>query len=283
VLLRRLGATALLVTLAAGAYVVGQVATRNGLDWADKVFGVASFFLAFTALLVPAFRWVSQWLSRAPLADIGLPQAMEDLAMALRRQLVDEERLRKVNDPRPLPVRWDVVALPAGAPPDGLAGHFEQVLPVFSRLPARRLVVLGPAGAGKSVLVARLARDLLETRHEGEPVPVIVPMATWNVEVPLGEWLAGQLVTDHPGLGARVRLATGGTISLAGGLLAGGGILPLLDGFDELPEPLRERAVAAINAYGSDQPLVVTSRPDEYAPASDRRTRQCRSNSFNRA
>ncbi|MGN9909035.1 NACHT domain-containing protein [Phytohabitans sp. LJ34] len=268
VLLRWLGVLAVAAPLAVGFYVASQVASRNGLEWADKAASVAAFFLALGVVAMPAFRRTSRWLSRAPLSDVDVPRAMADLAAVLRGNLAAEERLRKVNDPRPLPVRWEVVGMASGTPAGGdLAGEYADIQPVFARLPARRLVILGAAGAGKSVLLTRLARDLLAARGDTEPVAVIVPIATWDAEEPFDDWLTDQLISNHPGLGAHIRPATGGTISLAGALLARGGILPLLDGFDELPEPVRERAVAAINAHGSDQPMVLTSRPDEYHDA----------------
>ncbi|MEV5967178.1 NACHT domain-containing protein [Kribbella sp. NPDC051952] len=261
----RLGAIALLaILLAIGAYLLVPLATGKGLEWSDKASSVGSFLLAVgVAVLWPAFRRVVRMLSRAPLADPDVPGEMERLAMTLRHQLDKEEKLREIYNPNPLPIRWDVTSQSQ----EGLDGHYEQILQVFDRLRARRLVVLGPGGAGKSMLLARLAHDLLKTRRPGEPVPVIVSMATWNPDDMLDDWLAGQLASKNPGLADPVRLATGDTVSLADALLMQGRILPLLDGFDELPPALRQRALAAVNAHGSNQPLVLASRPEEYRVA----------------
>jgi hypothetical protein len=68
-----------------------------------------------------------------------------------------------------------------GATPDaadqeaGLAGDFDSIAEAFSRRPAFRRVVLGEAGATKTVLVTELQRQLLDAPGPGVPVPVIVP------------------------------------------------------------------------------------------------------------
>jgi hypothetical protein len=265
-MIRRLGVTVTLLVFAAILFGLGRMAGGHDLQWADQAASVVSVVLSLVALAITVSQLVAVRLSRSSTAESGVPQALDDLATALRIQLAVEERQRRVHDPQPLPVRWTVISVPPGTPAD-LATGYSQVTVAFDRLPARRLVVLGPAGAGKSVLVTRLARDLLERREAGGPVPVILPLATWDEHRPVEQWLITQLIRDHPDLGARVSLSAGGAVSLAGVLLAEGRLLPILDGFDELPAPARESAVQAVNAYGSDQPLVLTSRPDEYHAA----------------
>lgn len=68
----------------------------------------------------------------------------------------------------------------------------------------------------------------------------------------------------------RHRSATGETGTLAHLLVSGGGVLPMLDGLDELPESLRPAVIEQINEYGSDRPLVVTSRSHEYTEAASK-------------
>ncbi|WPO69484.1 NACHT domain-containing protein [Streptomyces sp. KN37] len=221
---------------------------------------------------------------------------MEQLAVAVRNQWDAEATLRRVNDPYPLPVAWraapaelavpwaelkDVArAWPGGPPGDparwpqdaaGLNGQDGALGEVFSnRVPTRRLVILGEPGAGKSVLLVRLLQDLLARRAEDDPVPVLFSLASWNPHEPLKRWLADQLRGQYPGLRATVTVPTssGTAGDLAEALLESDRILPLLDGFDELPEHLHPLALDALNrALPARRPLVLAARSTAYRAA----------------
>ncbi|WP_143229223.1 NACHT domain-containing protein [Actinophytocola xanthii] len=202
----------------------------------------------------------------------------EGLAQGVRKLWRQEEAHRRVHDPVALPVRWHPAApeladhwanvrrLPAGATgePLALAGRVEHLEQVYRSIPSGRLVILGPAGAGKTVLAGRLALDLLDARGPGQPVPVIVSAGSWNPETtPLHGWLAEQITRDHPGLA--VPVARGGP-TRAGALIDAGRVLPVLDGFDELDVGLHQAALRRLNA-SPDAPAVITSRTAEYAAA----------------
>ncbi|MBM2615811.1 NACHT domain-containing protein [Actinoplanes sp. LDG1-06] len=262
VTIRRLRVSLYWLACAALLFALGRVAAQHGLGWADQAASVCSLIVALVTLAMTFAQMLWSRGTGSTPAEIGETQALEELAVTLRRQWADEERLRRIHDPRPLPVSWDVIDAPAD-----LTGSFTEVGTVFARIPTRRLIILGQAGAGKSVLVTRLARDLLARRAPGDPVPVILPMATWKERTTVEEWLTDQLIRRHPGLGAEVNLSSGGQTSLAVTLLTNGRVLPILDGFDELPADVRRRALEAVNSYGSDQPLVLTSRPDEFTEA----------------
>jgi NACHT domain len=260
---RRLVAMAILASLAAGAYVLARLFRENGWAWAANFSGVASFTLtAFVALLPVTWRMFGWLGGRLPLSQITIAQARDDLAAALELEWAEEDRLRQLNDPRPLPVRWEV--MPPGQA--GRNGVFGDIHDVFTAIPGRRLVIVGAAGAGKSALAIKLVRDLLAARGPGEPVPLLLPVGSWTADEAMPEWIAGQLVRSHPGLAVRISIAVGSEIPLPRAL-ADGGIVPVLDGLDELPQARRGQVIAEINAYGSDKALVLTSRPDEYAQA----------------
>ncbi len=203
-----------------------------------------------------------------------LADAADDLAHAVRRRLVREEELRRVQDPVPLPVRWQLapddvmdqwenicrVSPGESAEPLDLAGRLPEIAEVYRRIPSGRLVVLGRAGSGKSVLATRFVLDLLRTREPGGAVPVVFNLGSWNpTTIGFRDWLAGQLVRDHPGLAATGRDES----NLPAALVEAGRILPVLDGFDELATGLHRAAVVALNA--TTLPLLLTSRPGEYA------------------
>jgi hypothetical protein len=230
-----------------------------------------------------------------------LARIADDLSRAVRAQWQDEARLRRLNDPYALAVSWrpapdDLVeawplltsiarAWPGGpaADPagrthgsDGLSGDWSQILEVFTtRVPTRRLVVLGEPGAGKTMLLVQLAERLIDLRagkadEAGWPVPVIFSLASWN---PFGqglyEWMAACLVRDYPGLEQPVSAPERhGTVTRARALLDQRMILPILDGLDELPAPSRSAALDAINgSLTPGQGIIVSSRTREYREA----------------
>lgn len=203
-------------------------------------------------------------------------EAADQLAEAVHKQWLREKDHRKVDDPLPLPVRWHLAADqvvdhwanihhagPGVDPgPIALAGQLAEIAHLYRRIPSGRLVILGKAGAGKTILVARLALDLLTSRQPGHPVPVIFSIASWDPANDIADWLAGQLIRDHPGLAAM----TADEQSLAAALVNAGLVLPILDGFDELPHRLQRPALVQLNT-APRMPCVITSRPTEYATA----------------
>lgn len=214
-----------------------------------------------------------------PSPQAVLDDAAERLADSLRKRWRSEEQRWRVQDPVPLPVRWqaapceltdhwvNVCRSPAGQGADlrvlSLAGRLDEVVDFYRRIPSRRLVVLGRAGSGKSILAVRFALDLL-----GPPgtsagvVPVIFSLGSWNPVRPLGEWLVRRLERDHPGLAATTG-SDGATLAAA--LVDNDRILPVLDGFDEIADGLHRPALEALNA--TTMPLLLTSRRMEYAAA----------------
>ncbi|WP_051807576.1 helix-turn-helix domain-containing protein [Streptomyces sp. NRRL F-2664] len=208
-----------------------------------------------------------------------LADAAEELAVEVRRRWRREEAQRRVHDPFPLPVRWtpapaaltdraeNIQRLGPGERPRtvDLEGDLRSLAEVYLRIPSGRLVVLGRAGSGKSVLTIRLVLDLLQARGasaEERRVPVVFSVGSWDPSATaLRDWLVGRLLRDHPHLARR---GPGGA-TLAAALVDGDFVLPVLDGFDEMAEGLRREALDALNATAA--PLVLTSRHDEYAEA----------------
>ncbi|WP_431884742.1 hypothetical protein [Micromonospora wenchangensis] len=213
--------------------------------------------------------------------DVLVSRALETLAGQVeseRRR--DEERSQVLR--RPLPVRWAVTAagsaiaevdrssiggtddrLPTGGL-DDLAGLLAR------RLPHRRLVILGTAGAGKTVLATRLVRGLLRERVAGEPVPVLLPADTWHPgEQHLREWMAQRLAQDHPHLGGPAPAPghSRNRRTMATHLIESRLVLPVLDGLDMIGDGLLGTALSELNGLGVEEPMVVTSRIEPYRNA----------------
>ncbi|MER7515510.1 NACHT domain-containing protein [Streptomyces sp. NPDC126499] len=138
----------------------------------------------------------------------------------------------------------------------GLAG----LAAAFQALPARRLVIIGGPGTGKTSLAILLTLELLSL-HEGTgPVPVPLLVSSWDANKEhFDVWLARRVHEEYVGLSrdldrARIRE-----------LVRDRRVLPVLDGLDELPRPLRSAALAGLNRAGADStPLILTSRTTEY-------------------
>ncbi len=205
-----------------------------------------------------------------------LRRAADGLAATVLEQWERELELRRVWDPRPLPVtwaeadqdlveRWDHITMtlrtmdaggrsedrPALVPPR-LAGSGDDIASVFRALPTRRLVILGSPGSGKSILLGRLAVDLLTDYKPGDAVPVIVPAASWSPATQdLWSWLTARLVTAYPGLdrpmpGQRF-VRPRRRVRQVDALLHANLLLPIIDGLDEIPGRMQAKAIAAIN------------------------------------
>ncbi|MEU2872164.1 NACHT domain-containing protein [Streptomyces olivoreticuli] len=204
-------------------------------------------------------------------------ESVRKLAREVDTQWRREEQRRRVHAPHPLAVRfrctptrnlfdhWENIrkAAPGTEPgPLPLDGRLDQITEVYGSIPSRRLVVLGEAGSGKTILTLRFVLDWLSARAPGDRVPVIFGLGAWDPSTTsLDDWMCGQLVRDYPFLGAPS--SHGGIV--AGVLLDEGKILPVLDGFDEIAGGLHGAALRVLSRTAT--PLLLTSRPAEYSRA----------------
>ncbi|WP_211363695.1 helix-turn-helix domain-containing protein [Saccharothrix saharensis] len=193
-----------------------------------------------------------------------LIDAADELADVVRARWQQEEIRRRIHDPGPLPLRWRSAGAELTDPdaPTDLAGALDGIVACYRRVPSGRLVVLGRAGAGKSMLAVRLVLDLLNPSTAAGAVPVVLGIGSWHPrKTSLHEWLVAELTRHYPGLAGPSRSGS----TLAARLIESGRVLPVLDGFDEIADGLHRAALVALNQ--TVLPLVLTSRPDEYREA----------------
>jgi NACHT domain len=214
--------------------------------------------------------------SAAPEAEPPRPPdprlAADDLAAAVRRYWEKEAANRSLDKPDPLRLRWstsgrsvqDHSSSIRGEPVSGrssklrLKGRLDEIVAAYTSLRYQRLVVLGKPGAGKSALAILLTLGLLECRQDGEPVPLLLTLSSWDPREHLEAWIIRQVARDY----------YMGRDETPRRLVAAGRILPILDGLDEIAATQRSEAIQELDrALGATRPLVVTCRSQEYEDA----------------
>ncbi|MGP4019911.1 NACHT domain-containing protein [Saccharopolyspora sp. 5N708] len=223
---------------------------QNAANWAQLV----SVPLAIASLL----------LQRQAPAVVGtldqVSHAQRKLANLVLVQWEDEIRLRQLDNPGTLGVRWRLADEPALA---GRTDRIDELAATFRGHASRRMVVVGEPGMGKTSLAVLLVRELVASQADGDPVPVLLSLSSWHPAQPLHDWLTRRIAKEYPALGAA---ELGGDAVRR--LIAEHRVLPVLDGLDELPEALRPAALTALNeAMTRDDQLILTCRRDEYETA----------------
>ncbi|MFC4068702.1 NACHT domain-containing protein [Actinoplanes subglobosus] len=259
----------LALAVASAFALVGNLATNTveiEATWIKWSVWAAALVLLGAALLVEQLKARAD--RATPPDDDTVARTVDELALFLRAQWKDEETRRKVRAPVTLPVTWHTVTddqlvdhwenirlqpLGSSAAALHLDGGIDTVLDVYRRIPSARLVILGRAGAGKTVLSGQLLLSILEARQPGEAVPVAFNLRTWDPSTPLRTWLAERLAAGYPQL------------THPGLLLDRDLILPILDGFDEINPGLHTAAMQTLDLMPG--PMVLTSRPVQFTDA----------------
>lgn len=258
----RLAAVTFFITMLVGSIVLAFIGAEYG--WAQmplsetrvSAIGIisAAGASAMTAVQVLAASGGGGPVAPSEIADkVALSVSQRESAQY--RQLIDtyapmELLFRRVPDFESQQV----------AAPD--QGRLSEISTFYRAVASGRLVVVGPGGSGKTVLLLRLLLQLLHEREPGTPIPYRFSLSAWNTTQPLNSWLAAEIAREN-GIALRQALV----------LVEAGLVLPLLDGLDEMdfpdaPSPRRaEQAVHQLRMmlrHGQPGPLVVTCRAEAY-------------------
>ncbi|MFF5147452.1 NACHT domain-containing protein [Streptomyces sp. NPDC013157] len=297
-----------LLLLAAALFGVALYMASLGMEKTTQWLTVSGGVLALVPVVRQPVRTLVGWARHGGTPSRAqLPDAVNLLVRRVREKWIAEEGESRHHDPRAFfPIHWSVTPAAQavmtwltwadlltdaptppgqGLDPQAPAGEYEALRETYARrLRHGRLVVLGRGGGGKTHMARRLARDLLEGREPGGPVPVFYSLDSWNPnEEELRSWVTGLLIRDFTwlatpwaeppeegldGLDAPDRNPRA-LEPLGARLVRDGHLLLVLDGFDEIPEPSRPKALERLVEFGAYAPLVITSRTDEYRQAVD--------------
>ena len=147
-----------------------------------------------------------------------------------------------------------------------LTGKVTDLHTVYGGLASGRMVITGSPGAGKSGATVMLLLAALEHREQVSdsdrprvPVPVMFTMHDWDpVTEPVSSWVAGRMLRTYPIVASRGRTSA---------LVASGKIAVVLDGLDEIAEPLRPVALQALSRQATFRLVVVTMSSELAAAA----------------
>ena len=136
------------------------------------------------------------------------------------------------------------------APDQRISALFESV--------GRSLLILGAPGAGKTITLLDLARELVQLAESdpAQPIPVVLNLSSWSPRHTLAAWLLEELSSKYQ-IPRRIGQSW----------LDGSRLLLLLDGLDEVQIENRAACVEAINHFLDDvggPGVAVASRIEDY-------------------
>jgi len=208
-------------------------------------FGIALFTAALCMALLPA---LGSWSESTSSTDVG----------AYRQRLSGQ-----VGDASLKALASQGIELRSGLAVDWLTkANGGQVLLSLNGAtddPASRVVVIADPGRGKTIALLRRTIELQKLRtNDGDAVAVYFHLPGWvPASTSLRAWMVAKICENY-----MVKR------KVAEDLVKSGGILPVLDGFDEIGNEARQSAAQEIREFWRlGLPMVLASRRDEFEEA----------------
>lgn len=213
--------------------------------------------------------------SRRRAGSVPVDDRLAGLRAKVAAQWRHEVGVRGLHQPRPVRLRWRSTSRPVEVssprePLRGALGHdvtdrlpvAHELVDAFGTDSRQQLVVLGAPGAGKTTLA--ILYTLAVAENKDHPVPILLSIAGWRpwdpndaIGEPIETWVTRRIADDHPELAVDADVLRQ--------LWAGKRLLPVLDGLDEMPQPLLAHALADLDrSAGAGLDMVLTCRTAEY-------------------
>ncbi len=208
--------------------------------------------LVAATLLLAVVGAFGLWRVQSAGGGRSTPISLSDLRHQQRLRLGAEISSMGLRSPAPMDVRWrDWQGCRHGT--------VRTLSQSFPRL-SRPLVIVGPAGAGKTVAALELALGLVE--QEDSPVPILCSAAGWDP----GNETYAELVYRYAAEACAQTCS--GLQELVERSLSSGDLVGIIDGIDELSTHARLPAISAIHTVCSGgMSLALTARTDDYSHA----------------
>lgn len=277
---RGLAATGFAVLLAALVLSTQWLLTRTGESDGAGIANVLALPATVIGTVVTFLGWWSRPRSDDPAALKAQAQHLLS-AVVVAEERVLQQLLGDIGKPRSADVgfgRPDAAASHWRCDGGDPTGSLATIADYYKTLGRGRLVVLGDAGAGKTVLAVQLLVDMATAEYKR-----VQQETTSRVRVPVRLNLSAFVPPDEVASPAAVRQKLDAWVSaflvevygimpaVADALVYGGWILPIFDGLDEMDpdegEPQRARQVmAALNLPSgpSRWPVVLTCRTTRF-------------------